>query len=306
MIVEISDMNSFQLERLTFIEFRLRFIGELSRRDLMKRFSIQVAAATRDIALYKRGAPQNIKYDARRKVYMRGEEFQATIDLPVDRVLFWLSKGFGENHLPRFKRSILGESLPPLAKLNLEIISVLTTAIFKKGIVKISHLSLKHGLNVREIVPFAIVDNGNRWHVRAYDRESQGFRDFSIARMIAADAVAGDVEEHELPDRDIQWNRIVEMELVPHPVNVQHFEAIETEYGMSGGILKIGIRAALAGYMLWRWNVDCSEDHGIKGAAYHLWLRNNQALYGVANLELAPGYYADRKKPVKRTKVNLA
>ena len=50
------------------------------------------------------------------------------------------------------------------------------------------------------------------------------------------------------------------------------------------------VRAAMAGYLLRRWNVDCTEDHGLKGTEYHLWLRNRQALYGVTNLVLAPGY----------------
>ena len=37
---------------------------------------------------------------------------------------------------------------------------------------------------------------------------------------------------------------------------------------------------------------DCTEDHSLKCAEYHLWLRNRQALYGVTNLVLAPGYEA--------------
>jgi hypothetical protein len=46
----------------------------------------------------------------------------------------------------------------------------------------------------------------------------------------------------------------------------------------------------MAGYLLRRWNVDCTEDHSLKGGEFHLWLRNRQALYGVTNLILAPGY----------------
>ena len=50
------------------------------------------------------------------------------------------------------------------------------------------------------------------------------------------------------------------------------------------------LRAAMAGYLMRRWNVDCTEDHSLKGGEHHLWLRNRQALYGVTNLVLAPGY----------------
>lgn len=64
---------------------------------------------------------------------------------------------------------------------------------------------------------------------------------------------------------------------------------------MTDGVLKIRARAAMAGYLLRRWNVDCTEDHSLKGGEYHLWLRNRQALYGVTNLVLAPGYEPEEK-----------
>lgn len=54
--------------------------------------------------------------------------------------------------------------------------------------------------------------------------------------------------------------------------------------------MNVNVRAAVAGYVLRRWNVDCSEDHSLKGPEYHLWLKNWQALYGVENLVIAPGY----------------
>jgi hypothetical protein len=49
------------------------------------------------------------------------------------------------------------------------------------------------------------------------------------------------------------------------PANVQHPDTIEAEYGMEDGVLKVRVRAALAGYLLRRWNVDCTEDHSLKG-----------------------------------------
>ena len=47
--------------------------------------------------------------------------------------------------------------------------------------------------------------------------------------------------------------------------------------------------AAVAGYVLRRWNVNCSKDHKLEGAECHLWLSNPQALNGVKNLVLSPG-----------------
>ena len=132
-----------------------------------------------------------------------------------------------------------------------------------------------------------------RWHVRAFDRRSGSFRDFALGRFEAARLTHGGAAEHESADRDIQWNRIAELELVPHPANVQHPDTIAAEYGMESGVLKIQLRAAMAGYLLRRWNVDCTEDHCLTGSEYQLWLRNRLALYGVTNLVLAPGYGAE-------------
>ena len=139
-------------------------------------------------------------------------------------------------------------------------------------------------------MPFALADSGLRWHVRAFDRRSGEFRDFVLARLDDARILPGAVADHERPDQDIQWARITELELAPHPANVQHPDTIEAEFGMQAGVLRVRVRAAMAGYLLRRWNVDCTEDHSLKGGQYHLWLRNRQALYGVANLILAPGY----------------
>ena len=57
-----------------------------------------------------------------------------------------------------------------------------------------------------------------------------------------------------------------------------------------GKMLKLQVRAAVAGYLLRRWNVDCSADHRLDRPEIHLWLQNRQTLYGVENLAIAPGY----------------
>ena len=59
---------------------------------------------------------------------------------------------------------------------------------------------------------------------------------------------------------------------------------------MKNGVLAQNIRAAVAGYLLRWWNVDCTAEGTLEGPEYHLWLRNRQALYGVENIELAPGF----------------
>jgi predicted DNA-binding transcriptional regulator YafY len=289
---EIADLTQAQRDRLSFIELRLRFIGEIRRQDLVARFGIQAAAATRDIAQYREIAPRNLDYDSKGKVYVRGDWFRPAFEFSAERVLTWLSHGFGDGEPLRLKALVPCESPGLLSKPDLETLSVLTRAIHKKIAVEISYRALSSGLTTREIVPFALADDGLRWHVRAYDRRSGEFRDFVLTRIADARLVPGRPEEREMSDQDNQWSRIVELELVPHPANVQHPDTIEADYGMAGGVLRIRVRAALAGYLLRRWNVDCTENHSLKGAEFHLWLRNHLSLVDVANLSLAPGYVA--------------
>lgn len=288
--IKLSEMTQSQRDRLAFVELRLRFLGEIRRQDLVARFGIQAAAATRDLGQYREVGPRNLDYDTKGKVYVRGEWFRPVFEFPAERVLTWLSQGFGDGEPLRLRPLMACEGSILRSNLDLEMRSVLTRAIHKKSAVEISYRALSSGLTTREIVPFALADSGLRWHVRAFDRRSGEFRDFVLGRLDDASILQGPVADHERPDQDIQWNRITELELVPHPANVQHPDTIEAEYNMDGGVLKVRARAAMAGYLLRRWNVDCTEDHSLKGGEYHLWLRNRQALYGVTNLVLAPGY----------------
>jgi predicted DNA-binding transcriptional regulator YafY len=172
----------------------------------------------------------------------------------------------------------------------LDALACVTRAIHQKSPLKIRYHSISSGRSDREIVPFALLDNGLRWHVRAYDRKSQEFRDFVITRIKQPVVMKGSpIESHERSDQDIQWTRIVELELVPHPDQPRP-EITEMDYGMDGGVLHMKLRAATAGYILRQWSVDCSPDHSLRGHEYRLWLKDHLALYGVKNAVLAPGY----------------
>ena len=58
---QLDDLPQPQRNRLAFVELRVRFIGDIRRQDLVSRFGIQSAAATRDLAIYKELAPGNIE-----------------------------------------------------------------------------------------------------------------------------------------------------------------------------------------------------------------------------------------------------
>lgn len=297
---QFADLTQPQRDRLAFVELRVRFIGEIRRQDLVSRFGIQSAAATRDLALYKELAPDNINYDTKGKSYVTGNAFKALFDFPPERVLAWLSQGFGDGEPVPLKAWVTSEIPSRITQPDLETLACVTRAIQQQSPLKIRYHSISSGQSDREIVPFALLDNGLRWHVRAYDRKSQEFRDFVITRIKQPSVMKGaPIEANERSDQDIQWTRIVELDLVPHPDQPRP-EITEMDYGMHGGALRMKLRAATAGYILRQWSVDCSPDHSLHGHEYRLWLSDPLALYGVENAKLAPGYQAPAAKTIRK------
>lgn len=286
---QLESINQSQQERLFHIDFKLRFLGTINRNDLVSRFGIKAAAATRDLTQYKEIAPQNIEYDTKGKTYIQSKGFKPLFSYPGNQVLAALCYGLGDDFVGRQQPLVTAESPTQLNFPDLDTLAIVTKAIHQKKALQIDYRSLSSGLGTREIVPFALVDNGLRWHVRAFDRKRMTFTDFVINRIASPKILFGEPQVEETRESDIQWNRIVRMHIVPHP-RLKHPETIEQEYSMEGGILKVDVRAAVAGYVLRHWNVDCSETHRLDSPEIQLWLNNPQTLYDVDSAVIAPGY----------------
>jgi len=284
-----------QRDRLKHVELRLRFLGEVRRPDLMQRFGIQSAAASRDLALYKDLAPSNIDYDSRGKRYLLGAHFAALFATPSSLVLSWLAEQLGDATAPS-SDALLPCLMPSqLSHPDLDVLASVTRAIHLGQVLSIRYHSMSSGESSREIVPFALLDTGLRWHVRAFDRKSSEFRDFVLTRIREPKPHSEDSpQRHEMPEHDVQWTRIVELDLVPHPDQPRP-DITCMDYDMPGGVLRLKLRAALAGYALRKWSVDCSPDHSLRGPEYRLWLKDHLALYGVETAVLAPGYASGRE-----------
>lgn len=283
-------LGQAQRERLAYIDFRLYFLGEVSRADISSRFGVALAGATRDLALYREAVPDNIVFDGRSKTYRIGLEFRPLFDHVLDRTLSALAMGFGDG-IGNSKRGLVPCAFPePINRPATETLATVTRAIKGKGILGIAYTSIDGGHSTRQIAPFALADNGLRWHVRAFDRKSGEFRDFVLTRITSASLIPGDAPgPEERAESDIQWNRIVDLELIPHPDSPRP-EVSSLDYPLENGVLRLRASAALAGYILRRWSVDCSPDHHLRGPEYRLWLRDSLALYGVESAMMAPGY----------------
>ena len=234
----VDQLSQAQRERLAFLEMRAYFTGELRRADIEARFGIKPAASSRDLSAYRDLEPGNLDYDVAARCYRPTKSFRPLFEFSSDRVLAWLLQGFADGLDLGLKQAAPCEGPGQLVRPDMGVLGAITRSMCAKRAVRVNYLSLSSGPKRRDIVPVALADNGLRWHVRSYDRDRKRFSDFVLTRITKADEIEGEVHEHELLAADEQWVRMVEMEIVPHP-GIKHPKAVEADYGMDGGVLKI-------------------------------------------------------------------
>lgn len=286
----MDEFSFAQKQRLAYIDFKLYFTGMVTRSEIVSHFELGLAAATRDLKFYKDNAPDNMAYDNVEKKYFITTQFKPIFKHDARRTLIKLANNISDGFDSIGDTSFPIESPSPLNVPDIDIIAKLSQAIINQKPISVIYTSLSSGSGARELVPHSIIDNGLRWHLRAYDRKSKSFRDFVLTRItkVTIQAQTPSPEEDKLEDH--QWMRMVPLQIIPHPNNVKHPTAIKLDFGMEKGMLEVNVRAAMAGYLLRRWNVDCSESASLSGPEYQLYLQNSQTLYGAENLAIAPGY----------------
>jgi hypothetical protein len=286
----LSNIPRAQQERLAYIDFCAYFLGRLRRADVAQRFGTGPAAATRDIGLYRDLAPNNLELNTVEKAYRCSRSFVPLFEHSVERVLTALSQGFGEGIFSGGQALIRSEVPRALSLPKLDVLAPITRAIHLGKAVQVTYYSVRSGQSERVLVPFALANNGARWHVRAYDRRREDFLDFVLNRLETTQLLEDStVLPHEWAEHDIEWSRMLELKLVVHPQHPRP-EVVSRDYDFVDGVLKVRIREAVAGYTLRQWCVDCSPDHSLNPTEFALWLPDSLSLYGSGSAKLAPGY----------------
>ncbi|TDF37354.1 WYL domain-containing protein [Alteromonadaceae bacterium M269] len=288
-MLAVEELSHAQRERLAFIDFSLQYFGHISRSDLIQRFKTGLAASTRDFSAYKTIAPNNLVLVHQTKNYHRTDDFKPIFKHDPEVILTSLSRGFGNGISHGIQPSEQCFDATHLIHPNADIISALMRAIHNKRPIRCGYVSVSSGESVRELVPHAVVNNGHRWHVRAYDRKHQSFRDFVCSRFTFIEVVDRDIANSEGRQADEQWNQMVELTLIPHP-SIKQSKAVEMDYDMTDGKLVMSVRAPLAAYILRQWQVDCSEGYRFTDQGCQLALSNLDVLDGIENNTIAPGY----------------
>mgnify|MGYP003630385059 CR=1 FL=1 len=288
--MELADVSYAQRERLAFIDFCLQFVGKIARADLVNHFQTGLASCSRDLTMYKELAPQNLTLLHQTKQYYRTPQFHPLFDHDPEVILTSMCRGLSFGLSKDIEPSANCIDSTRLIHPKSDVIATIMRAINNRQAILCRYVSLSSGESERELVPHSIANNGQRWHIRAFDQETQEFRDFVCTRILDITEIDGSIDETYTSEYDKAWQNIIAVKLVVHP-SINHPKAVELDFGIGeNGVLLLEVREALLGYLMRQWNVDCTQGASLSSGEHHLWLSNIDELAGLGCLNIAPGY----------------
>lgn len=127
----------------------------------------------------------------------------------------------------------------------------------QKALTVMYHSKSRPDGRIRIIHPHALASSGLRWHCRAFDSETNEFRDFNLSRIgkiIRNDASSVD------PGTDSKWRNVVTLQLGPNARLSPLFQdVVKRDYGFST-TLNIQVREAMVPYFVQFHNISTSID----------------------------------------------
>jgi hypothetical protein len=256
------------------------YCGLVTRTDVATAFGISDPAATKDISLYGRLAPDNLIYKQALFGYVPGPDFKECVaDLSPETVLPMVAHNLTSMSGPYGEQPIFGipaESLPIPARLpDRAITAQVLRAVAQKRKLQIGYRSLsdRDSEAPRIIEPHSLCHNGLRWHIRAYNEETFDFRDFVLSRIDEAQML--DESSESSREFDEEWVETLTLELTPHPgLPEKKRHNLLMDYGAEGGVITIEVRRALLGYLLQQLSVDTTAESSLNPHAYQLIVAN--------------------------------
>ena len=271
-------------QRFQYIELMAFYTGAVTRSDVARTFGISDAAATKDLKLYGQLAPDNLVYKHNVFGFVPAAGFEAIFtDLSPAAVLPLIADNLPSPGGPAENSLVFGvavESLPLPSRLpDKQVLAQIIQAIKNHKKLQASYRSLsdREGQQDRIIEPHSLINNGLRWHVRAYNEQTFDFRDFVLSRFVDARVLDEEAESSQQYDDD--WMETVTLKLAPHTgMSKQKQLNLLIDYGVSDAFIEVEVRRALLGYVLQRLSVDTTADHSLNPHAYQLILVNRDEI----------------------------
>ncbi len=232
-------------ERLRFIERMLYWRGYINRRDLRDFFGISPPQATNDLVNYTTRNPGACAYNVRTRRYEAAPDMEPLLiepefgrDLAILGAAAWPAGG----------ADFVVEPERPLRAADAELMRALALAAHRRESLEVRYWSVHSGrADWRRISPRTFAHDGLRWHVRAFCHDNGDFRDF-VAGRISGRRKPKPCSEPERVDAD--WMARVTLVIRPNPeLSEGQRKAMEMDYGMRRGKLRLPVRKALLVYV---------------------------------------------------------
>jgi len=243
-------------ERLRAVEVLLWWRGWAGRSDLVEGFGLSPAQASSDFQKYLELNGKEVSYQTSRKRYEASAGFECLLHEPVleDAVcMLGVPSSRGLRAEGQGLRMGSGERLAvlslPLRRASREVERRVFVALVNGQGLRVRYASVSSNeTGWRVLRPGALAWDGRRWHVRAWCERREGWRDFVLGRISAAEWPVP--VSDELPvDEDWEMWETVTLRINPR-LGEQARAALQMDYGMAGETLEIPVRKAMRGYLL--------------------------------------------------------
>lgn len=214
--------------------------GELSNARVRHLFDVQPVQASRLLAEFRAVHAEAIDDDRSAKVLRWRQPAKVATDMSLDEYA----------RLAGGSETCLVDARVNLTAVSPAVFAAVRRACLEGGGVTICYASMTTPAPTdRLIFPHSLVHVGRRWHVRAWCDKRQGFRDFTLGRITAAELMPGCKGPTSAEDR--AWRQQVDLRLVAHRrLSLEQQAVVRKECfgGTMGRRLKV--RGCLVSYVI--------------------------------------------------------
>lgn len=235
--------------RLHAIETLLLWEGRVSRARLLDLFGVHPTLASRDIAAFRAQFPDACEFHQASKSFLATEAMRPA-----------LTRG----EFAEYQRLIGAAGLASAAAGGVPFEQVCPDrTVIAHRVFAALHRAVREGLTLRityrsmgspephtrTVRPHSFIQVAPRWHLRAFCREADEFRDFNLGRIAAATVEDG-VQLPGMPE-DAAWQTFVQLRLVPHrDLAALQAALVRDEFMQGTSALLFEVRQPLARYFV--------------------------------------------------------
>ncbi|GLR62603.1 helix-turn-helix transcriptional regulator [Marinospirillum insulare] len=235
------------------IELLAYWEGRIQPSQLASITGVSRQQASKKLSEYRQNNLQALKFCNKQKAYLPTEKLLPSyITCEVGEYLRWIT---GQNI--QYERALANTCLaPPMRPIAPELMRALLQALREQKRIEVNYVSISNPDHEgRIIVPYHLVNTGQRWHLRAWCEKNQDFRDFVLGRFQGKAELLNKSTISFLDDA--AWHTHVSIIVAPDPrLSAEQRRVVEFEYAMQNGQLEIITRACLVSYKLQLLNIN--------------------------------------------------